>query len=332
MSEWGISDIAARLHKGAIVWDTHAGFSPQPGYDLGVLDRWHAVGTTFLSVNAGFDRAVPWEDVIRTLASVRRWILDRPDRFLLAGTVADVRRAKEHGRMAVGFDLEGANALDGRIEMVELYHRLGVRQMLLAYNVNNALGGGCHDEEIALTPFGREVVAEMNRVGMVVDCSHMGYRSTMEMLELSSLPVVFSHSNPLALCDHGRNIRDEQIKACAATGGVIGINGFGLFLGGNDITTGRIVRHIDYIVQLVGPTHVGLGFDYLPDEDGAAIMAAHPENWPGYAGNEISGLNFAKPEQLPEVTQQLLDLGYGGADVKAILGENFLRVATATWR
>ena len=125
-----------------------------------------------------------------------------------------------HGRI-------GTRPGQGR-DKTGLYHRLGVRQALFADNLNNAAGGGCHDEDRGLTDFGRAVVQEMNRAGMLVDCSHSAYRTTMEAMEVSSAPVVFSHSNPKALWDHGRNIRDDQIKACAATGGVVGVNGLGL--------------------------------------------------------------------------------------------------------
>ena len=132
--------------------------------------------------------------------------------------------------MAVTFDLEGMNALDGSVDMVSLYYALGVRQMLVAYNRNNQAGGGCHDTDAGLTAFGRAVISEMNRVGMLIDCSHCSYRTSMEAMELSRAPVIFSHSNARALHDHERNIRDEQARACAATGGVIGIVGLDAFL------------------------------------------------------------------------------------------------------
>jgi membrane dipeptidase len=217
--------------------------------------------------------------------------------------------------------------------MIALYYRLGVRQMLFAYNRTNRFAGGCHDEDIPLTPLGRAALAEMNRIGMVVDCSHTSYRSTMDIIERSTAPVVFSHSNPRALCDHGRNIRDDQIKGCAATGGVIGINGVGAFLGDNDISAARMVRHIDYVAQLVGAAHVGIGLDYLPDvEEVPKLMARYPHAWPGYSAAEMMDNRFAPPELLPEITELLLAKGYADSDVRGILGENFLRVARQVWQ
>src|SRR6185369_12169278 len=181
---------------------------------------------------------------------------------VLAGTVADVERARDGGRLAIAFDLEGTEPLDGDVEMVERFYELGVRQMLMAYNRNNRGGAGCMDDDVGLTPFGRAVVEAMNRVGMVVDCSHTGYRSSLEMMELSTAPVVFSHSNPRALWTHDRNVRDEQILACARTGGVVGVNGIGIFLGDNDTRSERVVDHIAYVAELAGPEHVGIGLDY----------------------------------------------------------------------
>src|SRR5207247_805058 len=113
-----------------------------------------------------------------------------------------------------------------------------------------------------LTPFGRRVIEEMNRVGMLVDCTHTGYRTTMEVMEMASQPVIFSHSNPAALYRHGRNITDEQIRACARTGGVIGINALGIFMTDRQASTNAIVDCIGYVADLVGPEHVGIALDY----------------------------------------------------------------------
>ena len=203
---------SADLHRDALVWDDHSGFEPRPEADLDLLERWRGAGVDYLSVNVGYD-VMTWQETIRTLADFRARIGRRPDRWLLVETVDDVLRAKREGLLGITFDLEGMNALNGDLAMVSFYYRLGVRQMLFAYNLNNAAGGGCHDADIGLTPFGRAVIDEMNRVGMVVDGSHCGHRTTLEAMERSTQPVIFSHSNPAALTPHGRNIRDDQIRA-----------------------------------------------------------------------------------------------------------------------
>src|SRR5262249_49384447 len=164
---------------------------------------------------------------------------------------SDIPAARRAGKMAIGFDIEGMNALDGDAFMVSLYYRLGVRQMLFAYNRNNLAGGGCHDDDHGLTGFCRRGNAESNRTGMLVDCSHTGYRTTMEVLESSAQPVIFSHSNPKALRAHGRNIVDEQMRACARTGGVVGVNGIGLFLPDRDASSKAMVDCICYVADLI---------------------------------------------------------------------------------
>ncbi len=334
MNEHGLSARAAALHADALVWDDHSGFEPSPQADLDQLERWRASGVDYLSVNAGYD-VISWQDTIRTLADFRRRLAVRVDRYLLVETADDVGRAKAEGRLAITFDLEGMDALNGDISMVAFYYRLGVRQMLFAYNLNNAAGGGCHDIDAGLTDFGRAVVDEMNRVGMVVDCSHSAYRTTMEAMERSSAPVIFSHSNPSALTAHGRNIRDDQIRACAATDGVIGLNGIGRFLGDRDATMASLFRRVDYVVQLVGPEHAGIGLDYpfpVAGVDIESLLRTRPQTWPASEGYGSGDFCNAEPEQLPELTDLMLGAGYPEAAVRAVLGENFLRVARAVWK
>ena len=130
----------------------------------------------------------PWTLAVEAVSQDRHWIRAHPDAFVQVQGVEDVLRAKREGKLAVSFDLEGMDALNGDVGMVDVYYRLGVRQMLFAYNRNNKAGGGCHDEDIGLTPFGRDVIREMNRVGMLVDCSHSGHRTTMEAMEASTAP------------------------------------------------------------------------------------------------------------------------------------------------
>jgi membrane dipeptidase len=166
-----------------------------------------------------------------------------------------------------------------------LYYDLGVRQMLLAYNKDNRASGGCMESKIGLTDFGKKVIKEMNRVGMMVDVSHMGYRATLEAFDTSTDPVIFSHSNPKGLRDHARNISDEQIKACAKTGGVIGINGVGEFLGG--VQSEIVVDNIEYVINLVGPEHVGIGLDYVIDKQELIdYIERHPGIFPSAKTND----------------------------------------------
>jgi membrane dipeptidase len=328
-----ISQSARDVYRNAIIWDTHSGFMPDPSADLNQLKIWRDAGVTYLSIDVGFD-LFPWTHTVKTLAVFRHWIMAHSEEFTLVATAKEIVQARADGKMAVTFDIEGMNALDGRIEMVEFYHRLGVRQMLFAYNRNNAAGGGCHDEDVGVTMFGRAVIDEMNRVGMFVDVSHCSHRTSMEAIEYSRRPVIFSHSNPRALCDHERNIRDDQIKACAARGGVIGVVGVSLCLGTNDISTERIADHVGYLLNIAGPRHVGIGLDYSFPVDDALIEAtirANPQFWPTEKGYGDAHWAFAAPSQLLELTDVLLRRGYSEEVVRGVLGENFLQLAREVW-
>ena len=318
------------LYENALVWDDHAGFESRPDANLEQLEGWRKAGVNYLSINAGYD-VQPWDNTVKTLASFHRQLSGMTDRYVIVKTVEDIAEAKAAGKLAVTFDIEGMTSLNDSLDMVSMYYNLGVKHMLFAYNLNNSAGGGCHDTDIGLTTFGRDVVEEMNRVGMVVDCSHSAYRTTMEAMEISKDPVVFSHSNPRALVDQGRNIRDEQIKACAATGGVVGINGVELFLGGTtDVEA--FVDHVIYTVELVGAEHVGMGLDYFEGEDEiAGLTSRTPAYWPtseGYVG-DIGCMGL---DALPRAAELLLERGLNEEDVIGILGGNFLSVAERVWK
>jgi membrane dipeptidase len=263
---------------------------------------------------------------------MRHWLLARPDDYLLLLEADDIERARTTGRLAVGFDIEGANAVGDQLSLIQMYYDLGVRWMLMAYNTANRVGGGCQDEDGGLTPFGRAVVAEMERVGMQVCVSHTGHRTVRDIFDVATQPVIFSHSNCAALHPHPRNISDDLIRACAATGGLVGINGVGIFLGLNDISSQTYARHVDHVVQLVGPAHVSIALDYVFDtrelEEHVEKMKA---TFPPGLGYEL-GARFVPPEQLEEIVATLQGWGYSDADLTALLGGNLLRLAQQVWK
>jgi membrane dipeptidase len=323
-----ISRQAQQIHERALVWDTHACFPLKPDSDLSELKRYQNSSVNFVSLNIGMDMD-SFANVMQVLARFRNYVTSHPDDYVLALTVKDILNAKEAGRLAIAFDLEGSDPLLGNLNMISFYYDLGVRQMLLAYNKDNRASGGCMEGNIGLTDFGRDVIREMNRVGMVVDVSHMGYHATMEALETSTAPVIFSHSNPKALHEHARNISDEQIKVCAQTGGVVGINGIGDFLGGT--SSELIVQNIEYVMNLVGPQHVGIGLDYVVDKQELIdYITGHPDVFPPEKFEDF--LSFVEPEQIPEFTELLYKKGYSEQVISGILGGNFLRVAEQVWK
>ncbi len=329
------SDGAAAIYADTLVWDAHSGFGPSPEVDLSRLAIWKAAGIGYLSINVGYD-LMDWRDTVKSIAAFRRWIMASAD-YRLVRSVGDIGAARAAGQMAVAFDIEGMNALDGSLDMVQLYYDLGVRPMLFADNRNNLAGGGCHDRDAGLTEFGRAVIGEMNRLGMVVDCSHCGHRTTMEAMELSKAPVVFSHSNARRLHDHERNIRDEQAKACAATGGVVGVNGVDLFLAAGAPEVEALADHIAHYAGLIGAAHVGIGLDYAwPDDDGGeadidSVIAAHRDYWPEsqYPGGAV---RYLAPSCLRDLTASLLARRFDAEEIRGILGGNFMRVARQVWR
>ena len=322
-----------QLLADTIVWDNHACMPLRAGDDsfLPQLERYRKSGFDVVSLNIGFD-PVEWQNSFSMLSFFRHWIGQNSDKYMLVNSFSDIRQAKQSERLAILFDLEGGAALNGDINMVELFYALGVRWMLIAYNKNNLLGGGCMDQDTGLTDFGRQVIDEMNRVGMVLCCSHTGHRTAMEAIEYSNSPVIFSHSNAASVWQHPRNIGDDVIRACAETGGVIGINGLGPFLGNNDISTENFVRHVDYIVQLVGPEHVGISLDYTFDqEELSEYIVKHPDVFPPEQGYS-EGIKMIPPEQLMDIMNVLRNLGYSDSDLCLIAGENHMHIAQAVWK
>ncbi len=320
------------IHESSLVWDNHT-CMPIRADDSFIheLARHHKSGVNVAILNIGYgDTSLDTQ--IKVVAYMRHWLGQRPKQYKLIGTTEDINEAKKTNRLAVAFNIEGANSIGDQLSLVKLFYDLGVRWMLLAYNKNNIFAGGCHDEDQGLTKKGYALIDEMKKVGMVVCCSHMGHKSAMDVLDYSSNPVIFSHSNMAGLVNHPRNINDMLVRACARSNGVIGVNGVGIFLGDPQVNIELMVDHIDHIVQLVGPEHAGIALDYVFDKQELDDALSNSKNIfpPGY--DYENGTTIIEPEQFPKITEALLKRNYSDIHIRWILGENFLRVAKTVWR
>ncbi len=322
------------VYRSSIVWDMTLpwiGFG-RPELRPAVLPRLKACGYTCVSLTMATDEE-SLEATTQAIAHERAHILSRPDLYVLVETADDVRRAKAQDKLAVAMHFQGTNALARNLHMVEAYYRLGIRHMLMAYNQKNAVGDGCHElTDAGLSRFGRDLVAEMNRVGMLVDVSHTGYRTSMDVIAASTQPVVFTHSNPKALWDHPRNITNDQAKASAATGGVVGVNGVGIFMGDNDASTEALYRLVAYYRDLIGAEHVGLGVDFSFDTESIIRKARSSAAQYPSGGGYDKELAFVQPEQVADLANLLLRRGFSAREVEGILGENWLRVTSQVWK
>lgn len=263
----------------------------------------------------------------------------------------DLRQAQRDRRAAFILAAQGGDFIANKLHRVEAFYRLGLRMMLPAYNSTNQICDGCLDRtDSGLTRFGQLVVDECNRVGLLLDCTHIGRRASLEIIERSGQPVVFSHSNPRALVENPRNIDDEQICACVARGGVIGLAPWGpLVLKATQTTQPTLadfIEHIDYVAQLTGSAdHIGIGTDMslgtYPDHahdswgepDYLDVAGRYSRLITADVRSPLRALDgFSNYAQFLNLADQLGQRGYRDEDVRKILGENFLRIFAQVWR
>lgn len=318
--------IAAILEMGN-VWEMTLPWLEEQ-QELEILARYKRAGFTFVSTTTE-DFPPTFDGVTACIDRFKKVVEAESSWLMLGSSVAEIEAGRQQGRLVVGFNIQDTTQLETDLSRVEALHAIGVRHMVLAYNTRNWVADGCAEPANAgLSLFGRQVVREMNRVGIIVDCSHTGRRSSLEAIEMSNRTSIFSHSGAYSVCAHIRNIHDDQIRACATTGGVVGVVGIGAFIGDAEAKAESVFRHIDHIVNLVGPAHVGLGTDYVKDMPSvwAAIRAAKDESWPDPTGTQLYEGGCFQPEQLVELVQIMLTHGYPRDAIRGILGENFRRV------
>jgi membrane dipeptidase len=359
------SQKAIKINQDSLVFDAHSDTVlrlVREDIDLGKrLDAGHIdiprmkEGGLNVQVFAMWVETKHWPDhathrALQMTDAILRAIGKYPDHIDLALTVKDVRRLYAEGKIAVFLGVEGGHAIEDDLATLRMFHRLGVRLMTITWSKNTNWADASSDKpkHNGLTDFGKQVIREMNRLGMVIDLSHASVKTFYDVLKLTTKPVIASHSCCKAICNHDRNLTDDQIRALAKNGGVLAINYLPAFLDQetsekmpkvwdeagvlwkkhkNDMKTYRrlrnqlyakrtknfpkvtikkLVDHMDHVVKLVGPDHVGLGSDF--------------------DGISRTPIDLKDASHLPRITDELLKRGYTEKDIKKILGGNLLRV------
>lgn len=312
-------------------------------------DKAHLHGVTAYAVTAWTPHVSPE----KAMEELMFWhlVARKQPNIVVVEKASDIRLAKKERKAALILAAQDGDFIGDRLHRIEAFYRLGLRMMLPAYSASNRICGGCLDRtDTGLTRFGHLVVDECNRVGLLLDCSHVGRRATLEIIERSSQPVVFSHSNPASVVDSPRNVTDEAIKACAAKGGIIGLVAWGPLVR----KTGQaewpsvddFIDHIDHVTQLIGSVdNIGLSTDLslgtYPDHtqdpwgtpDYPAFHAEYDKVITSDLRSPMRALkDFNDYAEIVNVIDRLEHRGYSTRDIAKILGENFLRVFGQVWR
>ncbi|MGH3518480.1 MAG: membrane dipeptidase [Haloechinothrix sp.] len=276
-----------------------------------------------------------WEGAEETLRTVGEWYqlaAQNDDIMVLAQTADDIRKAKEEHRVAVLLGFQNTSPFGDDYRFVEVFSRLGVRIAQLTYNIQNLVGGACYEpEDSGITRFGRTIVSEMNRVGMMVDLSHVGNRTCRDAIEHSESPVAITHSNPTWFLDSPRNKPDDVIRALAQRGGVLGCCLYPNVLGGPEATLEAFCRMIVRLVEELGPERVALGSDCARNWDDAYVGWLRNGRWqPPHRQSAPTWPDwpywFQGPEDFPKLTDGLVCVGLDDSTIAGVLGENWLRL------
>lgn len=322
---------ARQLHHDSIIID---GLNTSNFYEPRVFERLRAGGVT--AVNATIAAWHPLPETMKHIAEMR-YRVEQDANLMQVRNVSGIAQAKAARKLGVIFGFQDTEPLDDNLRMLTIHRELGVQIIQLTYNHTNRVGSGNlvpNDE--GLTTFGREVVVEMNWLGILIDLSHCGPRTTLDAIEASAQPVAFTHANPFALCPHPRNKSDDAFKALAANGGVVGVVVFAPLLTGGPIATlDDYLQRIDYLVNLIGIDHVGIGPDFMeemtPEVSAQALRGMPPEVVAKFRAVQ-STQGFESIAACANVTAGLLARGYRVEDVKKIMGENWLRLYSQVWR
>lgn len=280
-----------------------------------------------------------WEgfkDTVANIGKMKRQIRDNADLLALVRTTADIERARREGRTGIILGFQNAQAFEDDLSTVEAFADMGVRVVQLCYNTQNLIGTGCYERDGGISGYGREVIAEMNRVGIMVDLSHVGAQTSEEAILASTKPVCYSHCLPAGLKPHPRNKSDAQLKFIAERGGFIGVTMFPPFLKrGIDATVDDYVEAIAYVMDIVGEDCVGVGtdftqgygqdfFDWITHDKGQHRRLTDFGTVRNPEGIRTIG-------ELPNLTAAMERAGWKEGRIRKVMGENWLRVFAEVW-
>jgi len=305
---------ADTLHR---VWEGSPRFDQRLAATDFDLPRAHQVGLTaqFLAIApvCGSAYREPFPRWALTILDVfHRVVQTHTDAIILGTDSRSVLDAQRDGKLAVFVTLEGGDFLDGEIGLLRMFHRLGVRLLGLTHFRRNAIADSTRQNSTGgrLTPFGVQVMSELERLGIVCDLAHISDSCFEHAIDIAQKPVVFSHGNARALCPHERNLTDDQMRRIARNGGLMGMSIVPFFIDAHVPTFGRFMDHMDHAIQTAGVEHVALGSDF-----------------DGFDDPRVPGLENILC--YPRIAEALLERGYSEPDVAQVMGGNWLRVIRA---
>lgn len=317
------------FHDGLIVVDA----LQASAWDRELLEEWRAGGVTAVNVTL-----VYWEDARATLDRIGEWhrLFERHgDLVMPARTAEDIEEAKRQGKTAVIFGFQNCSPIEDDLALVQVFDELGVKFMQLTYNNQSLIGAGCYETvDAGISRFGREVIREMNRVGMLIDLSHSAEFTSLQAIEISERPVAITHANPLSFHHGVRNKSDTLLKALAESGGMLGFSTYPFHIGGSDCPLEAFCGMVADTVELMGIDRVGIGSDMCRKHDRAYLDWMRSGRWSreldsGEAKSAGAGWPdypawFRTPADFPNITQGLLDRGFAQDEVAKIMGGNWL--------
>ena len=271
-----------------------------------------------------------WEGTLETIRNIGDWLVlqnDSPDLARLVTSASEIREAAADGVVGVVLGFQNTSPFEQDYSTVEIFHKLGVRIAQLTYNIQNYVGGSCYDpDDSGLTRFGGRIVEEMNRVGMLVDLSHVGNRTSLDAIHHSIKPVSITHANPLWFSDTPRNKPDEVMQAVVDGGGVVGACLYPNVIGGAETTREAFCDMVIRLVDQLGPDHVAIGSDSARNWDSSYVTFLRDGRWKPKQNVQWPEWSawFQSPEDFPALANALSDRGLPDEVLTKVLGENWL--------